>query len=569
VAVGFAQDDQGDTLTLAEAETGGTWGLQSTPNPPGSTNAELDAVSCGSPVACLAVGDDYQNATGATLTLAEAWNGSTWSIEAMPTPGTPDSVLFGVSCPTAAWCMAVGEDGSGPLAEVWSGGSWTVVAPPLPSGATSASLAAVSCPTVGVCTAVGSFNATGNAQTLAEAWTGAGWTVEATPGQPGSATMLNGVACPTPTACEAVGSSENGQGTMTLAEAWNGVTWTSQNPGAPVPAADAPSLAAVSCSSPSNCAAVGQYTTNQLPAAFADAWNGVTWRLQPAPFPAGGVATLLSAVSCGAGCAAVGLQEGGSGVAVTMAVGDPGAAAVASDPTGSGYWSVNGAGVVTPGGAAPFLGDARALNLAQPVRAMAAPPDGRGYLLVAADGGVFTYGDAAYERSLPQLGVAVDNVVGVAETRDAKGYWMVGSDGGIFAFGDARFAGSLPELGVHVSDIVGMVAAPDGGGYLLVGADGGVFAFGSAAYHGSLPGLGVRVDDIVSIAPSASEHGYLLVGSDGGTFSLGTGAPYEGSLPGQGVAVGDVVGVALTPDGGGYWMAEATGPVWAFGDAST
>jgi hypothetical protein len=39
----------------------------------------------------------------------------------------------------------------------------------------------------------------------------------------------------------------------------------------------------------------------------------------------------------------------------------------------------------------------------------------------------------------------------MALTRDGKGYWLVAIDGGIFAFGDARFHGStgnvrLPRL---------------------------------------------------------------------------------------------------------------------------
>ena len=41
----------------------------------------------------------------------------------------------------------------------------------------------------------------------------------------------------------------------------------------------------------------------------------------------------------------------------------------------------------------------------------------------------------------------------------SKGYWLVGADGGVFSFGDAQFYGSLPGLGVHVSDVVGTATA--------------------------------------------------------------------------------------------------------------
>ena len=73
---------------------------------------------------------------------------------------------------------------------------------------------------------------------------------------------------------------------------------------------------------------------------------------------------------------------------------------------------------------------------------------------------------------------------GMAATPTGHGYWLVASDGGIFAFGDAAFHGSMggPPLN---EPIVGMAATPTGGGYWLVASDGGIFAFGDAAFHGS------------------------------------------------------------------------------------
>ena len=57
----------------------------------------------------------------------------------------------------------------------------------------------------------------------------------------------------------------------------------------------------------------------------------------------------------------------------------------------------------------------------------------------------------------------------------------VASDGGVFSFGDAAFHGSMG--GKHLdAPIVGMAATPDGGGYWLVGADGGIFSFGDAPF---------------------------------------------------------------------------------------
>lgn len=123
-----------------------------------------------------------------------------------------------------------------------------------------------------------------------------------------------------------------------------------------------------------------------------------------------------------------------------------------------------------------------------------------GYWLAGKDGGVFSFGEAPFCGSLPQLGISVANIVGVAPTPDRQGYWLVGADGGVFAFGTAAFHGSLPGQGVHVANIVGLVPTASGGGYWLVGADGGVFAFGDAVYAGSLPADGIHVTNIVGLA---------------------------------------------------------------------
>ena len=72
-------------------------------------------------------------------------------------------------------------------------------------------------------------------------------------------------------------------------------------------------------------------------------------------------------------------------------------------------------------------------------------PRARGYWLVASDGGVFAFGDAALRRA--RLGDQRLNrpIVGMASTPSGAGYWLVASDGGVFAFGDAPFAGSIGD----------------------------------------------------------------------------------------------------------------------------
>ena len=75
-------------------------------------------------------------------------------------------------------------------------------------------------------------------------------------------------------------------------------------------------------------------------------------------------------------------------------------------------------------------------------------------------------------------------LVTTSPTVAGKGYWLVASDGGIFAYGDAAFYGSTGSLTLN-KPVVGMAATPDGKGYWLVASDGGIFAYGDAAFYGS------------------------------------------------------------------------------------
>ena len=59
-------------------------------------------------------------------------------------------------------------------------------------------------------------------------------------------------------------------------------------------------------------------------------------------------------------------------------------------------------------------------------------------------------------------------IVGMAATPDGKGYWLVAADGGIFTFGDAGFYGSTGAIRLN-QPIVGMAATPDGHGLLAGG----------------------------------------------------------------------------------------------------
>ena len=63
---------------------------------------------------------------------------------------------------------------------------------------------------------------------------------------------------------------------------------------------------------------------------------------------------------------------------------------------GTGWWPPTGASSAT---GAAFSGSTGKIRLNRPVVGMAATPDGHGYWLVASDGGIFTFGDAAFYGS--------------------------------------------------------------------------------------------------------------------------------------------------------------------------
>ncbi len=202
-------------------------------------------------------------------------------------------------------------------------------------------------------------------------------------------------------------------------------------------------------------------------------------------------------------------------------------------------------------------------HIRYPVVGMEATPTGAGYWLVAADGGIFAFGDAQFFGSTGGIHLNRE-IVDMAATQTGAGYWLVAADGGIFAFGDAQFFGSTGGTRLNRS-IVGMARTASGAGYWLVASDGGIFAYGDAQFFGSTGGTRLN-RSIVGMAPTPTNQGYWLVASDGGIFAFGD-ARFFGSL-GDGALPSPVTGIAATPTGAGYWLVATDGSVYAFGDAT-
>ncbi len=548
-----------DSTTLAAHWNGSAWSTIPTPNPSVSTLNALNGVSCASSSNCWATG--LGNGTSTTdQTLAEHWNGSTWSIVTTPNP-SPVSILGGVHCVTSSDCWTVGHAGGQNLAEHWNGSAWSIVTTPDTSPSQDNELGTVSCVSTSDCWAAGeAANGSGGAQqTLAEHWNGGAWSIVTTPDtSPSQDNELGTVSCVSTSDCWAAGAAANGSGGVqqTLAEHWNGIGWSIVATPDTSPSQDN-DLADMVCARTSDCWAVGAAANGSggVQQTLAEHWNGIGWSIVATPDTSSSQHNELGGVSCvsTSDCWAVGSAASGSGGT---------AQTLAERWTSGGYWEVASDGGIFSFGDATFFGSMGGQALNKPIVGMAATPDGGGYWEVAADGGIFTFGDATFFGSTGGLRLN-QPVVGMAATPDGGGYWLVASDGGIFTFGDATFFGSTGGLRLN-QPVVGMAATPDGGGYWLVASDGGIFSFGDATFFGSMGGQALN-KPIVGMAATPDGGGYWLVAADGGIFTFGD-AIFLGSTGGLRLNQ-PVVGMAATPDGGGYWLVAADGGIFTFGDA--
>ena len=567
---------------LIDSWNGSTWSIVSAASPPGTDASLLWSVTCVVATDCWAVGGQEPTGSQGPQILTEHWNGSTWSV--VPTPAV-DGYLFSVTCSATADCWAVGDsvDGQGnPLngiIEHWEGSQWSPVAAPS-SGQTYDQLSSVTCTTASDCWAVGAAGPnqiqynflpgivptmTGGSA-LIEHWDGSVWSLMNS-GPPGSGQYLASVTCTGSTNCWTVGSSmdSNGNPSSSLIEHWDGSTWTLTT--ALDPTTPANILTSVTCLTISECWATGATNSasgqNETPIPYIENWNGASWSVQPSPnVMAFGY---LGGMSCvrGSGCFAAGFSANNLNNNTTLQTLIEHLAIPPSE--GQGLWMTAADGGVFSSGNASFYGSTGGIALNKPVVGMAATPDGGGYWLVASDGGVFSFGDAQFHGSTG--GIALNKpVVGMAATPDGGGYWLVASDGGVFSFGDAQFHGSTGGIALN-KPVVGMAATPDGGGYWLVASDGGVFSFGDAQFHGSTGGIALN-KPVVGMAATPDGGGYWLVASDGGVFSFGD-AAFSGSVPGQGIESRvPIDGLVATPDGGGYWITGSDGSLYSYGDAA-
>jgi hypothetical protein len=256
------------------------------------------SVSCPVPTFCAVVdgGNDVWTWNGSIDATGSSGANGAWS---GPT-SLPLDTLEGVSCATAAFCVAVGSTTSGGVtstaAVTYDGSTWAA-APAFAAVASQGGLRAASCPTATFCVAVGDQVVAGNSDgTLVERYDGTGWSRAVTPDpNTGAASgyALVGVSCPASSWCGAIGAYQKGPDVFSFVEDFDRTTWTlASTPD--LTANDA--LAGVSCVAATSCVAVGSATfptTSTPPTGLVDVFDGTTWAVSP-----GAPAEPLWAVVC-------------------------------------------------------------------------------------------------------------------------------------------------------------------------------------------------------------------------------------------------------------------------------
>jgi photosystem II stability/assembly factor-like uncharacterized protein len=360
--------------------------------------------------------------------------------------------LASVSCPSPTDCVAVGVFGSNAATEILTtsngGANW--VRRGVPAGVVQ--LTSASCASVSDCIAVGAnqeIYCCGSypAAIIATTDGGATWVSKAVPIDPtgfSNPGTLSAVSCTTATNCVAVGQCIANCYDIILVTNDGGNSWTNHY----VPYAEPKPvlyLTAISCATSQNCVAVGNSTI------ITTADGGMSWTTQPIPDQA----DTYTSVSCATTlrCVAVGNTNPIQGGTTYRQVID-------LSVDGGHTWTneaVTTDGAVLQGVSctSPFNCVAVGAGLNPPTTA----------LITTSDDGGTTWVDQTVPSGIDNLfGVSCVSAlqcVAVGSTNDfasaaivsnysvppaAHGYWLVGSDGGIFSFGSAQFEGSAGNL---------------------------------------------------------------------------------------------------------------------------
>lgn len=164
MCVAAGGDDSGQ---LIERWNGHVWAAT---RPPTRTSETLLGVSCPTATSCFASGGDKLSQGS----LIDHWNGRTWTRDYPVTAADADYPMFkSVSCSSPSACLAVGNNVAGAFVDRWDGTDWLPVGPLVFNGGTPRYFVQVRCLSATNCVALASANPASDFwRSSAEFWNG-------------------------------------------------------------------------------------------------------------------------------------------------------------------------------------------------------------------------------------------------------------------------------------------------------------------------------------------------------------------------------------------------------------
>lgn len=232
-AIGYSAAEDGTYPALAQHFNGHRWSSVSMPNPSGSIETDLFAVTAIASDDVWSVGHT-STSSGVWSTVTEHWDGTSWSIVASPNAtGAANSYLYSVSATSSndVWAVGTGLDGAGnnsTLTEHWNGKKWSVVEAVNPSGVLS-EFNGITAVSPDDAWAAGTYQAAdGTLPSLIEHWNGKKWKQVKSPSLDGFLlTQLGPLTAPSADDIWSVGYGANSADQLVpLAAHYNGKKWT-------------------------------------------------------------------------------------------------------------------------------------------------------------------------------------------------------------------------------------------------------------------------------------------------------------------------------------------------------
>ena len=215
--------------TMAEHWDGKSWSIVPTANP-GAVQV-FRGVGAAASNDVWAVGAQADADITSILTLIEHWDGKAWSVVPSPSADAYNNFLQAVAATSNNDAWAVGYSGafrspSEALIEHWDGTSWSIA--PTPTITTGSSLYGVAAISANDVWAVGSYGVTAFTDApLVEHWDGTSWSIVDSPTLQGLNTRMTAVSALNSKDIWAVGYAfdDISNNYATLMEHWDGKSW--------------------------------------------------------------------------------------------------------------------------------------------------------------------------------------------------------------------------------------------------------------------------------------------------------------------------------------------------------